>query len=42
MSKFLKSSVSAVILSSLLLGNALAAEVTSIAILTPEEGTDYG
>jgi basic membrane protein A len=42
MSKFLKSSVSAVILSGLLLGNALAAEVKSIAILAPEEGTDYG
>ncbi len=33
---------SAFIVSSLLLGSALAGEVKSIAILTPEEGTDYG
>ena len=42
MLKILKSSVSAVILSSVLLGGAFAGEVKSIAILTPEEGTDYG
>jgi len=42
MLKFLKTSVSAMILSGVLLGGALAGEVKSIAILTPEEGTDYG
>jgi basic membrane protein A len=42
MLKLLKSSVSAVILSSVLMSGALAGEVKSIAILTPEEGTDYG
>ena len=41
MLKILKSSVSAAILSGVLLGSALAGEVKSIAILTPEEGTDY-
>ncbi|TIU70072.1 MAG: BMP family ABC transporter substrate-binding protein, partial [Mesorhizobium sp.] len=42
MLKLLKCSVSAIILSGVLLGGALAGEVKSIAILTPEEGTDYG
>ena len=42
MLKYLKSSVSAVLLGTFVLGNAYAAEVKSIAILTPEEGTDYG
>ena len=42
MLKHLKSSVSAVLLGTFVLGSAYAAEVKSIAILTPEEGTDYG
>lgn len=42
MLKILKTSVSAIILGGVLLGSALAGEVKSIAILTPEEGTDYG
>ncbi|TIP38392.1 MAG: BMP family ABC transporter substrate-binding protein [Mesorhizobium sp.] len=42
MLKLLKCSVSAIILSGVFLGGALAGEVKSIAILTPEEGTDYG
>ena len=42
MLKHLKTSVSAILLGGLMLGGALAAEVKSIAILTPEEGTDYG
>jgi basic membrane protein A len=40
--KSLKASVSAILLSGLLMGGAFAGEVKSIAILTPEEGTDYG
>ncbi|TFF27160.1 BMP family ABC transporter substrate-binding protein [Jiella endophytica] len=40
--KIIKSIGSAFVISSLLLGSALAGEVKSIAILTPEEGTDYG
>lgn len=42
MLKILKTSVSAIILGGVLLSSALAGEVKSIAILTPEEGTDYG
>ncbi|TIN17938.1 MAG: BMP family ABC transporter substrate-binding protein, partial [Mesorhizobium sp.] len=42
MLKLLKSSVSAVILAGVLMSGALAGEIKSIAILTPEEGTDYG
>lgn len=42
MIKILKLSVSAIIFSGVLLCGALAGEVKSIAILTPEEGTDYG
>lgn len=42
MLKILKTSVSAIILGCVLLSGALAGEVKSIAILTPEEGTDYG
>ena len=42
MLKYLKSGVSAVLLGTFVLGSAYAAEVKSIAILTPEEGTDYG
>jgi basic membrane protein A and related proteins len=38
----LKYSVSALLLSSFMLSGAHAADVKSIAILTPEEGTDYG
>ncbi|PSJ58966.1 putative B6 ABC transporter substrate-binding protein [Pseudaminobacter soli (ex Li et al. 2025)] len=38
----LKYSVSALLLSSFMLSGAYAADVKSIAILTPEEGTDYG
>jgi simple sugar transport system substrate-binding protein len=40
--KSLKSTVTAVMFGILMAGSALAAEVKSIAILTPEEGTDYG
>jgi basic membrane protein A len=42
MLKLLKSSVSAALLTGVFLSGALAAEVKSIAILTPEDGTDYG
>ncbi len=42
MLKHLKSGVCAVLLGTFVLGSAYAAEVKSIAILTPEEGTDYG
>ncbi|WP_378941262.1 BMP family protein [Mesorhizobium sp. ANAO-SY3R2] len=42
MLKNLKCSVSALLLSGLMLSGAFAADVKSIAILTPEEGTDYG
>lgn len=42
MLKNLKCSVSALLLSSFMLSGAFAADVKSIAILTPEEGTDYG
>ena len=42
MLNILKSSVCAVILSGVLLSGAFAGEVKSIAILTPEEGTDFG
>jgi basic membrane protein A len=42
MRKFLTGTVSALVLSSALVCGALAAEVKSIAILTPEEGTDFG
>jgi len=38
----LKYSVSVLLLSGFVLGGAHAADVKSIAILTPEEGTDYG
>ena len=40
--KSLKSTLTAAFLGVLLAGSALAAEVNSIAILTPEDGTDYG
>jgi basic membrane protein A and related proteins len=40
--KSLKSTVTAALFSALMASSALAAEVTSIAILTPEDGTDYG
>lgn len=40
--KALRTTISAAFVSLLLAGSAHAAEVTSIAILTPEEGTDYG
>ena len=40
--KSFKSVFTAALLSTLLAGGALAAEVKSIAILTPEDGTDYG
>ncbi len=42
MLKNLKTSVSAILLGGLMMSGALAADVKSIAILTPEEGTDYG
>ena len=42
MLKHLKISVSAVLLGTFVMGSVYAAEVKSIAILTPEEGTDYG
>ncbi len=42
MLRVLKSSVSVILLTGFMLGGALAADVKSIAILTPEEGTDYG
>ena len=38
----IKSAISAVLLGVLLAGTAIGADVKSIAILTPEEGTDYG
>jgi basic membrane protein A len=40
--KTLKTTISAAFIGLLLAGSAYAAEVKSIAILTPEEGTDYG
>lgn len=40
--KSLKSTISAAFIGMLLAGTAYAADVKSIAILTPEEGTDYG
>ncbi len=40
--KSLKSTISAAFIGMLLAGSAYAADVKSIAILTPEEGTDYG
>lgn len=40
--KSLKTTISAAFIGMLLAGSAYAAEVKSIAILTPEEGTDYG
>jgi basic membrane protein A len=40
--KTLKAGISALALSLALAGGALAAEVKSIAILTPEQGTDFG
>ena len=40
--KSFKSVFTAALLGTLLAGSALAAEVKSIAILTPEDGTDYG
>lgn len=40
--KPLKTTISAAFIGLLLAGSAYAAEVKSIAILTPEEGTDYG
>jgi basic membrane protein A and related proteins len=40
--KSFKSAISAVLLGALMASSAIAAEVKSIAILTPEDGTDYG
>ena len=40
--KSLKSAFAATLFGALMAGTAFAADVTSIAILTPEEGTDYG
>ncbi|WP_193178554.1 putative B6 ABC transporter substrate-binding protein [Oricola nitratireducens] len=42
MKNYIISTASAIILSGVMLSGAFAAEVKSIAILTPEEGTDYG
>ncbi|MEI5676708.1 BMP family ABC transporter substrate-binding protein [Mesorhizobium sp. CGMCC 1.15528] len=42
MLRVLKSSVSVILLTGFMLSGAIAADVKSIAILTPEEGTDYG
>jgi len=42
MQKFLIQGASALIFAGLMLGGASAAEVKTIAVLTPEEGTDYG
>jgi basic membrane protein A len=42
MLRVLKSSVSVILLAGFMLSGAIAADVKSIAILTPEEGTDYG
>lgn len=42
MKKYLLAAASAVVFSVTMLAGASAAEVKSIAILTPEEGTDYG
>lgn len=42
MRNIIKKGASALIISGLLLGSAAAADVKTIAILTPEEGTDYG
>ena len=42
MKKFILAAASALLLSGTILGGANAADVKSIAILTPEEGTDYG
>jgi basic membrane protein A len=42
MLRTLIASASAILLSSVMLSGAFAAEVKTIAILTPEEGTDYG
>ncbi|MCR9139539.1 MAG: BMP family protein [Alphaproteobacteria bacterium] len=42
MKNFILKGASALIISGLMLGSATAADVNTIAILTPEEGTDYG
>lgn len=42
MKNFIIKGASALIISGLMLGSAAAADVNTIAILTPEEGTDYG
>ena len=42
MRKYITPTLSAILLSGWMLGSAVSAEVKSIAILTPEEGTDYG
>ena len=42
MNKFIINSASALIIAGLTLGSAMAADVKTIAILTPEEGSDYG
>lgn len=42
MNKFIINSASALIVAGLTLGSAMAADVKTIAILTPEEGSDYG
>ncbi len=42
MKKYLLATASSMMLAAFMLGSSMAAEVKSIAILTPEEGTDYG
>lgn len=42
MNRFISSGVLSTLAATLIVGSALAADVTSIAIMTPEEGTDYG
>ncbi|MGP1395054.1 MAG: putative B6 ABC transporter substrate-binding protein [Inquilinaceae bacterium] len=42
MKKHLLATTSAILVSGVMLGASFAAEINSIAILTPEEGTDYG
>jgi len=42
MKKYLIQGASALLMTGLMLGSASAAEVKTIAVLTPEEGTDYG
>lgn len=42
MKKYLIQGASALVLAGVMLGGASAAEVKTIAVLTPEEGTDYG